>query len=85
MLQEVRLTKLREADKPTHPNNIETGYVFRGMITEKPCVGQQLHIYGEQGGITSTIKEIISETEFRTHNSIFSFQKIKLTNINKNQ
>lgn len=76
MLQEVRLTKLREADNPTHPNNIEIGYVFRGMITAKPCVGEPLHIYGPKGGVTSSVKEIINETEFKTHNSIYKIEYI---------
>lgn len=76
MLQEIKLTKLKESDNPTHPNNIEIGYVFKGMITEKPCIGNQLHIYGPQGGVTSSVKEIISETEFRTHNSIYKIEYI---------
>lgn len=73
----IRITKLKEADNPLHPNNIEQGFVREGEIDSLPKVGQCfLVISGTRYFLTSTVQEIIDQNTFRTHNSIYHWEEI---------
>lgn len=74
----VKITKLREADNPLHPNNIDTGYETVGNFIAVPKVGESFLISRGLGGYfcTSTVQEIIDDNTFRTHNSIYRYELI---------
>lgn len=83
MIVSVKLTKLREADNPLFPNNIEEGYtIIRSVYAHKfhePEVGESFYLYEyNSGGMfsTSTVQEIIDSNTFRTHNSIYRWEII---------
>lgn len=71
-MKTVVLTKIKEADKPLHPNNIAEGVVKRGYYEGDPKVGECFYIGGYWR--TSTVQEIISPDTFRTHNSIYHWK-----------
>ena len=71
----VKVTKLKEADDPLHPNNIKEGFTKEGYYYYKPVVGESFILYDELGGwATSTVQEILSENTFRTYNSIYKWE-----------
>lgn len=83
MIVSVKLTKLREADNPLFPNNIEEGYtIIRSVYAHEfhePEVGESFYLYEyNSGGMfsTSTVQEIIDSNTFRTHNSIYRWEII---------
>ncbi len=71
----VKLTKLKEADNPLHPNDIEVGYEKHGIMYEEPVVGQHFNLFPNWR--TSRVQEIIDENTFRTFNSIYKIEKIE--------
>lgn len=71
----VRLTKIKEAENPLHPNNIEEGRIAEGFTENIPTVGERFTIAGFNTWFsTSAVQEIIDENTFRTHNSIYKWQ-----------
>ena len=68
----VRLTKIKEADNPEIPNNIEEGFEAEGDFVETPKVGERFRVPGSL--LTSTVQEILSENTFRTYNSIYKWE-----------
>lgn len=68
----VKLTKLREADSPLHPDNIKTGTVKEGPFIDTPVVGKCFEV----GTFwrTSIVQEIIDDKTFRTYNSIYEYE-----------
>jgi len=75
----VKIKKLKEADNPLHPNNIDEGYVRSDGMDEsfykEPTVGQRFYV--GFGFSTSAVQEILSKDTFRTYNSIYKFEVIK--------
>jgi hypothetical protein len=67
----VILEKIAEAPNPTHPNHIPVGKKVKGLFMEEPqigfcfCVGWSYR--------TSTVKEVMVDNTFRTHNSIYKW------------
>lgn len=67
-----------------HPNGIEVGYVREGYMVEPPKVGEMFLLYphnqvklGNQPDFhTSLVTEVISDTEFRTLNSLYKIETI---------
>lgn len=75
----VRLTKLKEAENPLHPNNIEEGHVVEGELLQYPKVGGYFSLVHESRlWSTSQIQEIISDNIFRTFNSIYEWEIVKI-------
>lgn len=76
----VKLTKLRESENPLHPHNITEGHEVIGDYMGDPKVGEMFLLDGEieddWGYHTSTVQEIIDDKTFRTHNSIYKWEKI---------
>lgn len=77
----IKLTKLKEAENPRHPNNIEEGYVLSGEIDKSELkIGQSLTILRDDVigwdriWATSVIQEVIDENTFRTLNSIYKIE-----------
>lgn len=68
----VILTKLKEAENPLHPNNIEEGFVKKGQYMREPTVGEAFWV--GFGWRTSAVQEILSENTFRTFNSIYKWE-----------
>lgn len=75
----VKLTKLKEADNPKHPNNIQEGHEVIGDFTKDPVVGEQFVIDLDEDYIwhTSIVQEIIDDKTFRTNNSIYKWEQIE--------
>ena len=74
----IRLTKIREADNPRHPNNIEEGSVIEKTIGrdyfQKPTIGEAFYF-----GVTyrtSIVQEVLSSNTFRTLNSVYMWEII---------
>lgn len=67
-----------------HPNGIEVGYIEEGYMVEPPKVGEMFLLYPHNkvifGNIphfhTSLVTEVISDTEFRTLNSLYKIEVI---------
>lgn len=67
-----------------HPNGIEVGYVEGGYMAEPPKVGELFFLYPYNkrafGNIphfhTSLVTEVISDTEFKTLNSLYKIEHI---------
>lgn len=76
--KKIILTKLKEADNPYHPNNIEIGYVKEGEFYKEPKVGESFLILPNWA--TSTVQEILSPNTFRTMNSIYKWEVITTSN-----
>ena len=70
----VRLTKLKEAENPTHPNNIKEGFAREGEFVESPVVGEPFYI---GNFITSKVTEILSDNTFKTLNSIYRWEVLE--------
>ena len=62
------IVKIKEAYDPTHPEHIEVGRRFEGPYFSPPKVGERFWI-GDTA--TSTVKELLPDNCFRTHNSIY--------------
>ena len=73
-LTQVKVTKLKEADKPLHPDNIEVGYERTGQYSKPPQVGERFFV--GYGWATSTVQEILTANTFRTHNSVYKWEVI---------
>lgn len=75
----VSIKKLKEADNPIHPNNIEEGYEKREGMDEgffkKPTIGERFYV--GYSFSTSAVQEILSEDTFRTYNSIYKYKTEK--------
>lgn len=83
----VKLTKVgltgRIPDR-LHPNGIEVGYIEEGYMVKPPKVGEMFLLYPYNkvalGNIphfhTSLVTEVISDTEFRTLNSLYKIEAI---------
>jgi hypothetical protein len=64
------LTKLKDNKfNNEHPNNINEGYVSKGMVYQEPEIGKRC-IVGDLR--TSTVTEIINDNTFKTLNSTYS-------------
>ena len=74
MKQLIKLTKLKEAPSPLHPNNIEVGFEKIGVFVKEPVVGEPFYLGWSWA--TSTVQEIIDPDTFRTHNSIYRYELI---------
>ena len=74
----VKVTKLKEAENPKHPNNIETGYIREGDFIKPPKVGEPFYV--GLGWRTSTVQEVGEDGVFKTHNSIYKYEIIKDAN-----
>lgn len=67
-----------------HPNGIEVGYIEEGYMVEPPKVGEMFLLYPHNkvtfGNTphfyTSLVTEVISDTEFRTLNSLYKIEVI---------
>jgi len=80
----IKLTKLKEAPNPRHPNNIEEGFIGYGVFIKEPEVGKEFllsHYNGDlwRGFHTSVVQEIIDDSTFRTCNSIYKWEKLEDT------
>lgn len=71
-MPKIRLTKLKEVDDPTHPNNIEEGYFREGLMVADPEVGKPF-IVGFNFK-TSIVREVMEDNKFRTLNSIYQIE-----------
>ena len=68
----VRLTKLKEAENPKYPNNVEEGTQGEGDFVEEPIVGKRFRVPGFLS--TSAVQEILTDDTFRTYNSIYKWE-----------
>lgn len=67
-----------------HPNGIEVGYIEEGYMVEPPKVGEMFLLYPHNKVTfsntphfhTSLVTEVISDTEFRTLNSLYKIEVI---------
>lgn len=67
-----------------HPNGIGVGYIEEGYMVEPPKVGEMFLLYPHNkvtfGNTphfhTSLVTEVISDTEFRTLNSLYKIEVI---------
>lgn len=67
-----------------HPNGIEVGYIEEGYMVKPPKVGEMFLLYPHNkvtfGNTpyfhTSLVTEVISDTEFRTLNSLYKIEVI---------
>lgn len=67
-----------------HPNGIEVGYIEEGYMVKPPKVGEMFLLYpynkvalGNTPHFhTSLVTEVISDTEFRTLNSLYKIEAI---------
>lgn len=63
-----------------HPNGIEVGYIKEGYMVEPPKVGEMFLLYPHNKVAphfhTSLVTEVISDTEFRTLNSLYKIEVI---------
>lgn len=67
-----------------HPNGIEVGYIKEGYMVEPPKVGEMFLLYPHNKVTfnntprfhTSLVTEVISDTEFRTLNSLYKIEVI---------
>lgn len=72
--RKIRLTKLKEAENPKHPNNIQEGFAIDGDLYRKPTVGENFWVGNSWR--TSIVLEILTENTFRTMNSIYKIEII---------
>jgi hypothetical protein len=70
---EITLKKIKELPDATHPNNKEVGYIQVGEFVADPKVGEPFYV-GDRFR-TSRVKEIIDANTFKTHNSIYKWEK----------
>jgi hypothetical protein len=77
----IKITKLREADNPRHPNNIAEGWkeIFIwstaiDILFKDPEIGERF--YAGINWSTSCVQEIIDGNTFRTYNSIYKWEII---------
>lgn len=65
-----------------HPNGIEVGYIEEGYMVEPPKVGEMFLLYPHNKVTppphfhTSLVTEVISDTKFRTLNSLYKIEVI---------
>ncbi len=75
----IKLTKVRESDKPFHPNNIQPGEEREGLMYEAPKVDECFYLQYE-GRIshfrTSPVVKIVDENIFETFNSIYQIERL---------
>ena len=72
----VTIEKLTELPDARHPHNIEVGYTHTGKFINPPEIGERFYVGPTWS--TSPVMEIISDTVFKTLNSIY---KITLHNV----
>jgi len=74
----VKLMKLDESNP--NPNNINVGYTIEGISTKPPKKNQCFFIYhdGDRLFNTSPVVEIINENKFRTRNSTYYWEELKV-------
>lgn len=78
MTQFYKLTKISDdVFGGFHPNGIDEGYTIIGYYREPPKIGERFFFKGR--GLldhlrTSTVKEIVSESEFKTENSTYKLE-----------
>ena len=73
----IRIQKIKEIEKPVHPNNIPVGYIREMFINEKsipPTINERFPRNTDWS--TSIVQEIINEHTFRTLNSIYTWEVI---------
>ncbi|MCG9971019.1 hypothetical protein [Christiangramia crocea] len=82
-MKTIKIKKLKEAESPLHPNNIEEGFEKIGQIPDNyfryPTVGERFWI--SLSWSTSGVQEIIDENTFKTYNSIYHWEIISLNPI----
>jgi len=75
----IKLTKVKEADNPEHPNNIPEGTQREGLMYQEPKVGECFYLQYENKLShfrTSIVQEIIDKDTFRTYNSIYKIERL---------
>ncbi|MCK9429572.1 MAG: hypothetical protein M0R17_06170 [Candidatus Omnitrophica bacterium] len=73
----IRIQKIKEVEKPVHPNNISVGYIREMFVDEKslpPTVNERFP--RNTPWSTSIVQEVINEHTFRTLNSIYTWEVI---------
>ena len=74
--KKVTIEKLSELDEAIHPNNILEGFTKTGDFISPPKVGENFWVGCSWR--TSTVKEIINDTTFKTCNSIYKITVFEL-------
>ena len=69
----ITIRKIKELEDAEHPNNIEEGFEYTGLVFREPKVGECFRI-GDMR--TSTVREILPENTFRTVNSVYQWEKV---------
>lgn len=75
----IRIKKLKEADNPEHPDNIQEGFE-KTVYTEEAFVSEpEVGLPFWLGTVwrTSPVVKILSENTFETYNSIYEWKVIK--------
>jgi hypothetical protein len=68
----VTLVKLKEVDKPYHPQNIKVGFEKSGEFIKHPVVGETFWV-GDFWR-TSPVTKILSNNIFETLNSVYYYE-----------
>lgn len=71
-LPTIKITKLKEAENPHHPNNIVVGFEITGKMLRPLAVGESFYV--GYGWATSVVKEILPDNVFKTMNSIYKLE-----------
>lgn len=83
----IRLTKIGNTGRfpdGLHPNGIERGYSKEAYAPLPPVIGEPFYMYhyhlpkldNRHCFRTSHVTEILSDTEFKTENSIYKIEKL---------
>ncbi len=79
-MKKIKITKVKELDDATVPNNILEGYSVTGFKVGEPVVGERFIVHRDdvirRMFVTSKVTEIINSSTFRTLNSIYTFTEI---------
>lgn len=70
----IKLTKLKEVDKPVHPDNIKVGREVQGAMLNKPRIGHRFYVGVSWS--TSPVQDVLDENTFKTLNSIYKIEEI---------
>ena len=72
----VKLIKIDESR--SNPHGIKTGRIVEGFIFNEPTIGERFVVFHSETKMfrTSFVTEIISDNEFKTENSTYTWEKI---------
>ena len=76
-MSKVVVLKIEELQNAMMPENIMEGEKFVGVELDKPEINRRYNVYGVGGISTSPVQEIISESVFKTCNSIYRIYRIR--------